>query len=153
RPRLARSPLKYPDIPQFDAHEHVMEGGEENLFEIFRRARVRQAVIAALPSDVTYRGFHDANLRVLALASAHPGTILPFVILPPAVPHLVRAFEDYFAKGARGLKLMTGHGSYFEAGGAIELDDPEMMEVFRFCESRSIPVLWHVNMHLYGRGF
>ncbi|MCC6994156.1 MAG: amidohydrolase [Deltaproteobacteria bacterium] len=139
--------------PICDAHVHLAAGGEAQLLRALERNGIDRAVLAALPRGPDYAGWRESNQAVLALARAQPGRVLALVVLSPSEPEPLRQLEAYVAQGARGVKLMSGHDAYFQHDGGRDLDGPAMREVFRFCEQRGLPILWHVNTHLYAAGF
>lgn len=141
------------DLPLIDAHSHIGAGGEGPLLRALDRNRIRFAVLAALPRDRNYTGLREANDLVLAVAKANPGRFLPLVMVSPLDPDPLPQLERDVAAGARGVKLMNGHGDYFVSGKVTDLDPPGLRKVFAYCEQHGLPILWHVNTHLFNKGF
>jgi predicted TIM-barrel fold metal-dependent hydrolase len=141
-----------------DAHAHLGDDdGAARLIEAMDRAGVTHAVLAALVVDVQYTDLATANRRVLEAARRWKGRFVPLVMLSPAAANPLAELQAAVRDGARGVKLISGHGDFFEAHrarpGTEVLDSPRMREVFAYCQERRLPVLWHVNAHLYGQGF
>jgi predicted TIM-barrel fold metal-dependent hydrolase len=148
------TPLSRPQ-PLIDAHSHLVDGGAAALARALDRHRLTWMVLAPLPADRTlkYVDVGEANQRVLRFAGEHPGRIVPLVMVSPLDPDPLPRLEREIAQGARGVKLMSGHGEYFTSSGQDVLDPPAMRKVFAFCQAKGLPVLWHVNTHLYAKGF
>lgn len=144
-------PLDAPELPIADAHEHASSAeGIERLLAIADRAHLARVVLVALPDDVDYNGTDVANERTLEAAARHPDRIVPFVVLSPDAP--VDKLAAYVARGARGLKLISGHGDFYRKHGG-DLDPPSVRKLLAYCEAHGLPVLWHVNSQLYRFGF
>jgi len=139
--------------PICDAHIHMSIDGEAQLVRALEHGAIDRAVLAALPRDADYTGWRESNQAVLRAARAQPSRVLPLVVLSPFDPQALSELEVYVGQGARGVKLMSGHDGYFERAGGRDIDTPAMREVFRFCEQRGLPILWHVNTHVYSAGF
>jgi predicted TIM-barrel fold metal-dependent hydrolase len=148
-PAVTRAPA----LPLIDAHLHLMRDGADKLMRILDANHVEAAVVTALPDDMHYAGLRQANQRVLDTARAHPGRLIPFVMISPLDADPRGELERYRAQGARGVKLISGHGSYFRAADNQPLDIYKMRALFRYCEEEAVPVLWHVNSDIYGQGF
>lgn len=147
----APAPLEAPDLPIADAHEHASSSeGVDRLLAIADRADLARVVLVALPDDVDYNGTDAANERTLAAAALHPDRVVPFVVLPPDAP--VEKLQAYVARGARGLKLISGHGDFYRRHRG-DLDAPSVRKLLAYCEAHGLPVLWHVNAQLYRYGF
>jgi predicted TIM-barrel fold metal-dependent hydrolase len=78
-----------------------------------------------------------------------PDRIIPFASVYPGDPDKLRKLESYVEQGAQGLKLYSGHSTYYEQ----PLDDEEMAPIFAYCERIQLPVCWHVNFTLYAEQF
>jgi predicted TIM-barrel fold metal-dependent hydrolase len=61
--------------------------------------------------------------------------------------------RSLISRGARGLKLLTGHDDFHRARGSPPLDPPSLSGVLDELEAQHLPVLWHVNTHLFVDGF
>ncbi len=139
--------------PFFDAHEHVVPGGEKRWLEIMADNQVTKAVVAALPNDIHYAGLAEVNQWLLGFSREHRSTIIPFVHFPPEDPKSLSTLLQLHKQGARGVKLINGHGDYFYYNNQSVIDTPSLREIFAYCERKRLPVLWHVNTHIYNRGF
>lgn len=140
-------------LPIADAHVHVLEDGYENWIRIMKQNGVLSSANAALPKTLEYQELAAANDFVLSLSLQQSLEVLPFPMLSPSDKGIVQQFKDYRAKNMRGLKLINGHGDYFLASHQAIIDPPELRSVFKLCENEKVPVLWHVNTHLYSKGF
>lgn len=143
------------DLPLFDAHEHIGKDGAGRLRGFVVDAKLAGALIAALPDGVDATAITASNDRVLAAASAAGAPLLPLVTLDVRreAPDLLTAMTAHLSAGARGLKLITGHDDYHRALGSPAIDPAPLRAVFAELEKRGVPLLWHVNTHLYEQGF
>lgn len=140
-------------LPIADAHVHVLSDGYENWHRIMKQNGVHSSANAALPKNLEYQELATANDLVLSRSPQQPLELLPFSMLSPNDKEIVQHFKDYRTKGMRGLKLINGHGDYFVSSHQAIIDPPGLRAVFKLCEKQKIPVLWHVNTHLYSKGF
>lgn len=142
---------RHPDLMLLDAHLHLAPGGTANLERILERNHLQRALVSALPRNPDYEGLEEANELVLEAARRHP-KLVPLVTLSPLKPSSLEDLENAIEKGARGVKLINGHGDFFARSQQDRIDPPALREVFLFCERRGIPILWHVNTQLYRAG-
>lgn len=91
------------------------------------------------------KGNHENTMEILAAAAEHPGKIIPFCAVHPDDPQKLERLKTYVAQGARGLKLYTGHGNFYEH----PLDWERMEEIYGYCEETRLPICWHVNIPRY----
>ena len=150
-PHAAARARRYPELQRFDAHMHLVPGGAANWNRILEINHVKKAVVSALPIKKDYEGLDDANALVLETARLYP-RLVPFVMISPFRASPLEDLENAVARGARGVKLINGHGDFFEPSKQDIIDPPGLRKMFAFCERRGIPVLWHVSSHLYRVG-
>jgi predicted TIM-barrel fold metal-dependent hydrolase len=141
---------RHPDLTVVDAHEHLFSGGAPRLVAIERDERVAGAVVAALPKP---SAFDAPNEIVLAAARNESPFLLPLVSVDDLSPDAPASMRALIGRGARGLKLLTGHDDFHRARGSPPLDPEPLRAVFRDLEEQHLPVLWHVNTHLFVDGF
>lgn len=136
-----------------DAHIHLLENGEARLLEILQRNHVTEAVIMPLPENSDYLGLDKANRYVLNVAAKHKSKLIPFVMISPRSQNPANDLKKYLQIGARGVKLLSGHHAYYTQSGEQPLDTPGIRKMLDVCDKHKIPVIWHVNDHLYRAGF
>jgi uncharacterized protein len=144
------------DIAITNAHEHVLGGKHlERYLTAARRLGIRRTVFVASPV-LTLRGKGskidgmDANLNeIMEMALAHPGEIVAFAAVSQDQAEPRAALEAAVGRGARGLKLYSGHSKFHTR----PLDDPKMEPVYAFAAERHLPVLWHVRLSKFGPEF
>lgn len=83
--------------------------------------------------------------EILQAAEKHPGKVIPFCTLYPGDADNLEKLRGYVAQGVRGLKLYSGHSSFYE----LPLDHPSMMDVYAYCEEIGLPICWHVRLQFY----
>lgn len=144
------------NLPILDAHVHIQSRQEAPLLlGTMDRLGIEKTILLASPAatfDPRAEGFrnYEANNReVLEIARQYPGRFLSFVTLDPRDPGKLEKFRRDLDAGARGLKLYSGHQIFHE----LALNDPGMEEVYAFCESQKIPVMFHVNAGFFEQEF
>lgn len=151
----ALAPLK--DFKVFNAHEHLFS---EKYLDKYLKAAAATGVASTLfvaSSEFTLKGEgfdpakgNDENSAELnRLANQHPGKIVPFCTIHPSDPAVLDKVKRFVAEGARGLKLYTGHGNFYDR----PLDDESMFPVYAYCEETQLPICWHVNLLKYAAEF
>ena len=140
-----------------NAHDHLMA---RKFLDKYFRAAEQTGVVKTLfvaSSDYTLKGSkfeqakgNDENTEeILAAAREFPDKIIPFCTIHPGDPDKLEKIKKFVAEGAAGLKLYTGHGSFYER----PLDAPDMLPVYGYCEETRLPICWHVNIVKYGEEF
>jgi predicted TIM-barrel fold metal-dependent hydrolase len=87
------------------------------------------------------RGYRVHMASLLQLAKRYPDFIIPFASVNPDDADAVAVLRDAVRKGARGLKLMSGHPDFYRS----PLDGPPMLALFKEAQALGIPVLMHVS--------
>lgn len=134
-----------------DAHMHVLPGGFARAKEIMDTTSAQSAVVMTLQRDVTGTTLAEDNGALLTGAATN-AKMVPLVFLDPSMPDLVAVLDAAIADGARGVKLISGHGEFWDKTGRRPLNRPELDAVFARCGEKKLPVFWHVNVHLLDDG-
>lgn len=88
--------------------------------------------------------------EILRICDAHPGRFVPFCNVDPrfagntAGADLGRALDYYQERGCRGVGEVTAN---------LWFDDPRVFNLFRACESRRLPLTFHIAVregNIYG---
>jgi len=120
-----------------------------------RRNDVVRTVIVGSPEATIFKGPTGFarevkyNLEVLKIAKAYPNQFIAFPTINPIDPTKLEKLESYVRGGGRGLKLYSGHASFYD----LPLDHENMLPVYQFCEDRGVPILFHVNTRKFGEEF
>jgi predicted TIM-barrel fold metal-dependent hydrolase len=144
------------DYRVINGHDHLYK--EEHLEKYFLAADklgVEKSLFVA-SSEFTIMGEgskitgNEENTReILRCAEKYPGKIIPFATVHPDEENKLEKVKNYVASGAKGLKLYTGHGTFYEK----PLTDPSMDELYAYCESEGVVLCWHINLLLYREEF
>lgn len=138
-----------------DVHEHIASARNlPPLLRLMDEQSVERVVLVGSSRQTLggvggFSGHEENNAAILAMAAARPDRVTAFVTLDPRDPEKLARLKSWIARGARGLKLYGGHGSFH----AAPLDDPAMEPVYAFCEREGVPIVLHVNMAKYGDEF
>lgn len=137
-----------------NAHEHA-QGRQAipRLIEAMDQLGIAKTVVCAGSTITTlgvkgvgFVGYDQNNQEMLAAARAWPERLVPFVTLNPTDSDNIERLERWIRKGAKGVKLYSGHGTFHQGR---PLDHPGMMPVYKWLADHRVPVLWHVNTGLY----
>ena len=130
------------DIPKISTHEHYRAGGALDAYrEVARAMGIRKVVLLPTGEPPDNRGYRTHMASLLEVAESDPDFIVPFASLNPSDADAIALLDDAVRRGARGLKLMSGHPDYYRA----PLDGPPMLAVFEEARGLGIPVLMHVS--------
>jgi len=136
-----------------NAHEHVQS--EENipmLKKAMEDCQVKRMVMLGtsdftffLDADYGFTGYDENNETILKISKDFPNEFAALVTLDPRDDDKLDKLKKYMADGAAGVKLYNGHGSFYDLFFKMPLDNPDMMEIYEYCEKESIPILHHIN--------
>ncbi len=147
-----RSRREYFNI--INAHEHVQN--EKNL-PILRKAmedcQIKKMVLLGTP-DFTFfldpkygfNGYEENNDFIVKLSQEYPDEFAALVTLDPRDENKIGKLKEYVKLGASGVKLYNGHGSFYDLFFNTSLIEPDMLEVYEYCEQEHIPILYHINI-------
>jgi uncharacterized protein len=131
-----------------NVHEHIQSRKDApKLLRVMDDLSIARTVLCAASKKTTtnihfgFVGYDDNNEEVLQIARMWPDRFIPFVTLNPRDPDNVARLEHWVQKGAKGLKLYTGHSLFYD----LPLDDPGMVAVYRWAAAHKLPLIWHVN--------
>jgi len=113
----------------------------EQLLEIMDRVGITQAVL--LP-EVSPEGSHclSSTEEILEIARHFPGRFIPFCNMDPRIElnspqtDMGRFLDYYLAQGCKGLGEITAN---------LPFDDPRVENLFDACQSRGLPVIFHIG--------
>ncbi|MEK6608526.1 MAG: amidohydrolase family protein, partial [Myxococcota bacterium] len=151
------------DILVINAHEHMKDRKVAwRMLKAMDDLGITKTVICSGATMTTlgskkvgFKGYDENNQEMLEIARRWPDRFIPFVTINPEDPDNIERLERWFAKGAKGLKLYSGHGDFHhmavQDGKFVDLtlDDPRLMPVYQWLAEHHVPLLWHVNTRLY----
>jgi len=136
-----------------NAHDHLFSRSHlDKYLQAAKETGVVQTVFVA-SSEYTLmgaghdqaKGNHENTLEILAAVAENPSQLVAFCAVHPDDPQKLERLKFYVAQGARGLKLYTGHGNFYQH----PLDWEGMEEIHAYCEQTRLPICWHVNITRY----
>jgi predicted TIM-barrel fold metal-dependent hydrolase len=137
-----QSPDFLADMPKISTHEHYRAGGA---FEAYRAVAaelgIRKVILLPTGDAPDNRGYRTHMASLLELARRYPDFIVPFATVNPDDRDAVAVLRDAVRRGARGLKLLSGHPDFYRE----PLDAPPMLALFREARTLGIPVLLHLS--------
>lgn len=103
-----------------------------------------------LNPQVGFTRYDEYNENMLQIALAYPERFEAWPTINPLDPEMLEKFSSLIDRGARGLKLYTGHGYVIPNERKymfhpVAMDDPRMFPLYEYCEVNHIPICWHVN--------
>src|SRR5262245_8649984 len=142
RVAAAQQPDFLADLPKISTHEHYRAGGSFATYrEVARSLGIHKVVLLPTGDAPDNRGYRVHMASLLELAKQDPDFVVPYATVNPPDPDAVAVLKDAIAKGARGLKLMSGHPDYYRE----PLDSPSIRALLAVARDAKIPVLMHVS--------
>lgn len=149
------APLK--DFHVVNAHDHLMSRKYLDKYLAAANATGVVKTLFVASSEYTLMGAgndprkgNDENSKeIIDTARDYPGKIIPFCTIHPSDPDKLEKLKQFVADGAKGLKLYTGHGNFYER----PLDAEDMIPIYAFCAETQLPICWHVNIVKYAPEF
>jgi predicted TIM-barrel fold metal-dependent hydrolase len=139
-----------------NAHEHFQSiDSVPKFLEAMRRNDVVKTVIVGSPEATIisgregFFGEEKYNLEVLRIANHYPDNFIAFPTLNPRDSKKLEKLERWLALGGKGLKLYSGHSSFYD----LPLNHPTMTPLYKVCENNNVPILFHVNVGLHQKEF
>ena len=125
---------------KFDMHEHYRVGGSIGLF-LEAAACYGISKVLFVPTDY---GPDNKNYKIhwtflIAAAKLWPDQIIPFCTIDEADPHAAELVEQYILEGAKGIKLIGGHPSFYDE----PLNSENMYKVYEKAAQYGVPILLH----------
>jgi predicted TIM-barrel fold metal-dependent hydrolase len=131
-----------------NAHEHLQSvRAAERLLRVMDETSVAKTVIVGSSRRTTvgmqnaFVQYEENNAQMLEAARRWPERFVPFVTIDTDDPNKLKKLERWIQKGARGLKLYSGHGDFHTR----PLNVADMLDVYRYCEKHKVPIIFHVN--------
>lgn len=138
----AQRPDFLTDLPKISTHEHYRAGGSFEAYRaVARDLGIRKVVLLPTGNAPDNGGYRVHMASLLELAKRYPDFVIPFASVNPDDADAVAVLRDAVQKGARGLKLMSGHPDFYRS----PLDGPPMFALFKEAQALGIPVLMHVS--------
>lgn len=132
-------------------HEHAQSAeNAEEILALNKPLGIEKTVLVG-SSDMTiyltpnFTNYDENNDELLKTKEAHPDN---FEVLCTTYWHdldQLAKIQDCWKRGAKGVKLYNGHGSFYE----LPLDDPVMLPVYKYIEDNGLILLIHVNSNKY----
>jgi len=125
---------------KIDMHEHYRVGGSIGLFlEAAACYGISRVVFlpTGLSPDNKYYRMHWTFL--IAAAKVYPDQIIPFCTIDESDPQAAELVEQYILQGAKGIKLIGGHPSFYDD----PLNSENMYKVYEKAAEYGVPVLIH----------
>ena len=136
----------------FNTHEHIQSIQEvPKYLEAMKQIGVEKTVLLGSSEATIFSGhssfteWEENNAEILQIAATDPEHFIAFPTLDPQDPQKIEKLKSYLEKGAKGLKLYSGHVIFHK----LSLDDKSVMPLYKFCEGHQIPILFHVNAGYY----
>lgn len=138
--------------PSFiNMHEHLQNMKDvEPYLEMTQELNIQKTLLLGSPKEtlLSRGGFTDYdknNDELLKIREKYPDN---FEVLCATYWHdedQIAKIASCYKRGAKGVKLYNGHSSFYE----LPLDNPSMMQVYKYIEENSLILLAHVNANNY----
>ncbi len=143
------------DFSIINIHEHMRSLWDaKRILPLMDELGISKMVLLGSPRQTFYPGtirdqkFDEPdrnNWAVLRMQRKWPDRFLAFCVFQQEDPKIVDKLKFCLYRGAKGVKLFSGHGSFH----TIPLDDPSLNEFYNALEEKQTPILWHVNTGKY----
>ncbi len=137
-------------------HDHIQDlGGASSFLEAMDKTNIKQIWLVSSPDATIYKnrqgfeGYDQNNEELLKIIEAYPNEFVAFCTIKPEDPEKLSKLKSCIGRGAKGLKLYTGHSLFY----TIPLNDPLMDEIYSYVEENKIPITFHVNGGKYQSEF
>lgn len=137
-------------------HDHIQDLDRASYFlEAMDKTNIKQIWLVGSPDATIYKnrqgfeGYDKNNEELLKIIEAYPNKFIAFCTIKPEDPEKLNKLKNCISKGAKGLKLYTGHSLFH----TIPLNDPLMDEIYSYVEENKIPITFHVNGGKYKSEF
>jgi len=147
---IARHPSMFVRMESLHRYSRFILTGslpEKQIFNRIRHQYPKSAMFVVLPMDMTFMNagklaepieIQHQKLLELAKDKAVDGRIIPFYAVDPRQPGIVERVRENIAPDKfRGVKIYPNLGYY--------PDDQTMMQVYKICEERGVPVMTHCS--------
>lgn len=145
------------DLVVINGHEHLYKREHLDAYLVAAEQAGIEKTVFVASNEYTFLGqagrkdalYDWSNGVILDAYREMPDRIIPFASVYPGDPDKLAKLESYVARGAMGLKLYSGHSTYYEE----PLNDPGMTPLYAYCERIALPICWHINLTLYRSQF
>jgi predicted TIM-barrel fold metal-dependent hydrolase len=125
---------------KIDMHEHYRFRGDIKLFlkaaSCFGISKVLFVPTGYSPDNKYYKIYWTF---LIAAAKRYPDQIIPFCTIDESDPQAAELVEQYILQGAKGIKLIGGHPSFYDE----PLNSENMYKVYEKAAQYGMPVLIH----------
>lgn len=138
-----------------DVHEHAHSVSDaKRILPIMDELGIAKMVLLGSPrqtfysSNIKNQRFDEPdknNRTLLRIKKLYPDRFEVFCVFHQEDPRILAKLKACLKRGASGVKLFSGHGSFH----TIQLDNVLLEPFYTFLEEKGIPVLWHVNTGKY----
>ena len=136
-----------------NAHEHIQSSRNiPLLLRVMEDCQIKKMVLLGTAKYTIYLNpkygfseYDENNEEIIKISNKYPGKFIALCTINPLDADKLEKLKKFIAAGAKGLKLYNGHGYFYDNFFKLPLDDPGMMEVYKYCEEQRIPILYHIN--------
>jgi len=136
-----------------DAQEHIQSLKNVPLIlKYMKDCQIEKMILLGTPDYTFYlnlkygfTGIDENNEEIIKISKEYPDNFIALCTIDPFDKDKLEKLKKYMAGGAKGLTLWNGHGFFHDHFLNLPLDDPGMMEIYKYCEEEKIPILYHIN--------
>lgn len=147
------------DFSIVNVHEHIRSlWGAQRVLPLMDQLGISKMIILGSPRQTFYpltvkdKRFDEPDINnwvILRIARKYPDRFAAFCVFHQEDPRILEKTNFCMARGASGVKLFSGHGSFH----TIPLNDSSLEPFYTLLEEKRIPILWHVNTVKYFEEF
>jgi len=126
-----------------DMHEHYRAGGDmEKYLKVARSLGIAKTLFVPTGNGPDNAGFEKHQKALLEMQVKYPDEVIAFCTVDEAKEEAPAILEECLKDGGKGLKLMTGHPSFYD----VPLNSDIMQKLFEVAREHDVPVLIHVSI-------
>lgn len=138
--------------PSFiNMHEHLQNMKDvEPYLEMTQELNIQKTLLVGSPKETLlsrggFAGYDENNDELLKIREKYPDNFEVLCTTYWRDKDQIAKISSCYKRGAKGVKLYNGHSNFYE----LPLDDPSMLDVYKYIEDSGLILLIHVNANNY----
>lgn len=139
------------EYKKIDFHQHIYPPVDfQDYLGVMELFNIEKSVMLSLRDIDNSSVYKRDNDFVLQLQKEYQDRIIAYTTIEEEDENSLEVFEEDFARGSRGLKLIGWHASYIGKYN-VSLTDKKMYGLYEFSEEKELPVMAHIRLSESGK--
>ena len=131
---------------KIDFHQHMASSADiQDYLEVMELFNIEKGVMLSLRDIDNSDVYRQNNDFLLKLQEEYLNRIIAYTTIEEEDENSLEVFEEYFARGSRGLKLIGWHSIYIRKYN-VSLTDENMYELYEFSSEENLPIMLHLRL-------